>query len=190
MGLQIRICKIIPVAKGLENWGALHEDLLTEIAHDGVEVVQVDLPAVAITSMSGNYEADLVAPVHTQAALRAEADGFDAVAMGCLLEPGVSAAKEALRIPVVGEAGAAMHLASLVARRFSFLLPGANQGGEGRAMADLVRQYGFTGHLASIGQVGLPTLAFAGKQEEGLAEIMLTEARAAVKEDGAQAIIG
>lgn len=187
---MIQICAIIPVAKGLENWGRLHEDLLAEVAHDGVEVTLVDLPNVAVTSIGSNYEADLVATMHTQTALRAEAEGFDAVAMGCLLEPGVSAAKEALRIPVVGEAEAAMHLASLVARKFSFLLPGADHGGEKRALADVVRRYGFADRLASIRHIGPSTLAFVGEQQEDLAETMLTVARAAIEEDGAQAIIG
>ena len=50
--------------------------MIAEIAHEGVEVVM---------------DADIVAAAHTRAALRAEAEGFDAVAMGCLMEPGVAA---------------------------------------------------------------------------------------------------
>jgi allantoin racemase len=188
VGDKIRICKIIPVAKGLENWGPIHEELLAEIAHDGVEVVQVDLPTVAVTSIGSNYEADLVATAHTQAALRAEAEGFDAVAMGCLGEPGVSAAKEVLQIPVVGEAGAAMHLAALVARKFSFVGGGTRQS-KSRTRTDLVRQYGFSNHLASIRGVGAASLAFAS-EEQVLAEMMINEAKLAIEEDGAQAIIG
>lgn len=191
MESKIRIYKILPVAEGLKNWGQLHEDLMAEVASDGVEVTQVELPEVPITSISGNYEADLVATAHTQAALRAEREGFDAVIMGCLLEPGVSAAKEALRIPVVSDAGAALHLASLVARKFSFLLPGVKQGGEDRSLADIVRQYGFADHVVSIRRVGGTSLAFTGAEtQDDMVETMLREARAAVREDGAQAVVG
>jgi allantoin racemase len=182
----MRICKIIPVAKGLENWGALHEELLAEIAHDAVKVVQVDLPDVAVTAISSKYECDIVAPAHAQAALRAEAEGFDAVAMGCLREPGVSAAKELLHIPVVGEAQASMHLAALVARKFSFVGGGARKRKGG---SDLVRQYGFSDHVASSRGIGVASLAFAS-EEPGLAERMINAARLAIEEDGAQAIIG
>lgn len=189
MEAKIRIYKILPVYKGLENWGPLHEELLAEISHDGVKVVQVDLPDVPIASISSSYEADIVAPAHTQAAVRGEAEGFDAVIMGCLLEPGVSAAKELLRIPVVGDTGAAIHLASLVAPRFSFVLPGAKPGKGDRALADIVGRYGFANHLASIRRVAAPTLAFA-RQEAGLAEVVVNEAKLAIEEDGAQAIVG
>ena len=184
---KVRICATIPAAKGLENWGPIHEELLAEIAHDGVEVVMVDLPDAPVTAISSNYDADLVALLHVEAALRAEEEGFDAVAMGCLLEPGVSAAKEVVQIPVVGEAGAAMHMAALVAPRFSFVGTGTRQS-ESRIRGDIVRQYGLTDHLASVRGVGASSLAFAG-EEEGLAELMIREARLAVEEDGAQAII-
>jgi allantoin racemase len=190
MGHHIRICKIIPVARGLENWGALHEELLAEIASDDVEVLQVDLPEVGITSIGTREDVDLVAPAHLRAALRAEANGFDAVVMGCLMEPGVAAARQALRIPVAGDAGATIHLASLVARRFSFLIPGVGTDGGIEVVEDIVRGYGFTDHVASIRGVAASSLDFARGGEQALADEMLQAARAAIEEDGAQAIIG
>ena len=184
---RVRVCATIPAAKGLQNWGPIHEEFLAEIAHDGLEVVMVDLPDAPITAISSNYEADLVAPLHVEAALRAEEEGFDAVAMGCLLEPGVSAAKEVVQIPVVGEAGAAMHMAALVARRFSFVGTGTGQS-KSQTRGDIARQYGLACHLASVRGVGVSWLSFAN-EEEGLAELMIKEARLAIEEDGAQAII-
>ena len=186
MGTKIRLCATIPHAQGLEHWGPVHEEMIAEIAHEGVEVVMVDLPDVPVTSVSSRHDADIVAAAHTRAALRAEAEGFDAVAMGCLMEPGVAAAREMLRIPVVGEAQAAMHMAALVARRFSFVGPDAE---DSTMEFDLARQYGFSDHLASVRGVGATSLSFAA-EEEGLAELMVKEARLAIEEDGARAIIG
>ena len=187
----MRICKILPVADGLKNWGHLHEELLAEIAHDSVEVVQFDLPDVGVTSISGSYDSDLVAPAHTRAAIRAEADGFDAVAMGCLCQPGVAAAREVLNIPVVGETNAAMHLASLVAPRFSFLVPGAFSGEADRIVAELARQDGFADQLASVRRVSASSLDFSGEgAADALVSAMLAAAEAAISQDGAQAIIG
>ena len=186
MGTKIRICATIPHAQGLEHWGPVHEEMIAEVAHEGVEVVMVDLPDVPVTLVSSRHDADIVAAAHTRAALRAEAEGFDAVAMGCLMEPGVAAAREMLRIPVIGEAQAAMHMAALVAHRFSFVGP---DGGDGTTEFDLARQYGFSDHLASVRGVEATSLSFAAEQE-GLAELMVKEARLAIEEDGAQAIIG
>jgi allantoin racemase len=160
--------------------------MIAEIAHEGLEVVMVDLPDVPVTAVETRHDADIVAAAHTRAALRAEAEGFDAVAMGCLAEPGVAAAREMLRIPVIGEAQAAMTMASLVARRFSFVGPGGRDYTEDH---DLARQYGFSHHLVSVRGVSAPSPSFAF-EEEGLAELMIREAGLAIGEDGAQAIIG
>jgi len=65
--------------------------MIAEIAREDVEVVMVDLPDVPVTFVLSQHDADIVAAAHTRAALRAEAEGFDAVAMGCLMEPGVAA---------------------------------------------------------------------------------------------------
>jgi len=182
----IRICATIPHAQGLEHWGAVHEEMIAEVARDGVEVVIVDLPDVPVTSVSTRHDADIVAAAHTQAALRAEEQGFDAVAMGCLMEPGVAAAREMLRIPVIGEAQAAMHMAAIVARKFSFVGPEA---GVNQTELDHARRYGFGEHLASVRGVQVASLSFAA-EEEGLEELMLEAARLAIEEDGARAIIG
>ena len=188
---KIRICKIMTRTQTRDKWGPIHKELLVEIADEGVEITEVDWCEASITAINSSYEADLVAPARVQAALRAEREGYDAVVMGCLLEPGISAAKEALRIPVVGDLGASLHLASLVARKFSILVPGAKRGGEERALGDLVRQYGFSDHVASFRRVGATTLDFAETaMQESVIALMLVAATAAVEEDGAQAIIG
>jgi allantoin racemase len=185
---RIRICKILPVRDGLKNWGPLHEELMSGIVHNGLEVVQVDLPNVPVTSISGNSDADLVARAHTEAAVRAEREGYDAVIMGCLLEPGVSAAKEQLQIPVVGDMEAALHVASLLARRFSFVLGGKENRKGNRPLADLVRQYGFSSRVASIRTIEASPLSFA--RQEDLAAALIAQGRVAIEEDGAEAIVG
>jgi allantoin racemase len=190
MEKRIKICKISPINDGLINWGPVHAKSISEIAHDDIELVQIDLPSVEIKSISSSYESELVAVEATKAALNAEAEGFDAVVIGCLLEPGVSAAKELLRIPVVGFAQASLHLASLTAHSFSFIVSGINNKSN-RALYDIVRQYGFIDHLASIRSAGFSPLAFTRADEEPqLIKKMLSEAINAIKEDGAEAIIG
>jgi allantoin racemase len=183
----------VPVAHGLQNWGRIHEELLAEIAGDGVKITQVDLPDVPVTSISSPHDVELVAPAHVRAAMRAEQEGFDAVVMGCMLDPGVSKARARLKIPVVSDASGAMCLAATMARRFSILMPGANNEGPDPGdplMFEIVRQYGYERQLASLRRVAAPSLAFSALGTQDLTQIMLAEARTAVEEDGAEAIVG
>jgi allantoin racemase len=90
-----------------------------------------------------------------------------------------------LSIPVIGEAQAAMHMAALVAPRFSFVGPDP----DGSTKSELAQYYGFSNHLVSVRGVGASSPSFAA-DEEGLTELMEQEARLAIEEDGARAIIG
>ena len=92
--------------------------MFSEIAHEDMELIEVTSPEINITSVTSNYDSDLVATSHVKEAIQAEKEGFDAVIVGCLLEPGIAACKEAVSIPVVGDCGASLHLASLGAPRF------------------------------------------------------------------------
>ena len=71
-------------------------------------------------------------------------------------------------------------------RRFSFV--GGSPESRG-VILDLVRKYGFESKLASIRKIPAYPLDFAS-QKAGLPAAMLVEARKAVEDDGADAIIG
>ncbi len=58
-----------------------------------------------------------------RAVREAEEGGFDAVMLGCASEPGLRAAVNAARIPVVGPFGAALHISGLLGRRLGVLCP-------------------------------------------------------------------
>jgi len=121
MNRKIRLYKIMPVRDGLKEWGDVQHGLLVPLEMPGVQITQVDLPGAPIKEINSAYHVGLVAMLQVEAAIKAEKAGYDAVVLGCLDEPGVSEAKEALNISAVGEAEAAMHYASLLGRKF-FLL--------------------------------------------------------------------
>ena len=189
-----RICAIIPVRNGLQAWGDVHRELLRPLERPGLEIVLWDLPEAPIEAIGCAYDAESLGFLHIQAAMKAEREGFHAVAMGCLDEPGVQGAKEALSIPVVGETEAVLHMASLLGRRFSFLMPGDTTGNArgsagSRCIEDLARIYGFSDKLASVRHVSGGSLDFAARSE-GLSEAMIEQARLAMSEDGADVVIG
>ena len=97
------------------------------VARPGVEAVFHGLPKGAY----GKYApADLViypyvASLHMQYildnALRAEAEGYDAFAVGSVQDPGLEEARSLVGIPVVGYGEAAMHFACLLGSRFAVI---------------------------------------------------------------------
>ena len=152
----------------------------------GVEITEVDLPRAPIKEINSAYHVGLVAMLQVEEAIKAEKAGYDAVVLGCLDEPGVSEAKEALSIPAVGEAEASMHYASLVGRKFSFV--GGSPESKG-VLEDLAKKYGLFHKLASVRKISASPLDFAS-QKSGLLERLLTVGRQAIEEDGADSLIG
>ena len=53
--------------------------------------------------------------------IQAEKDGYDAVISACWFDPAIEAAKQLLRIPVVGSAQSSMHLACLMGHKFAIV---------------------------------------------------------------------
>ena len=183
---MIRLYKIMPVRDGINEWGRVQKGLLAPLKISGVEITEVDLPRAPIKEINSAYHVGLVAMLQVEEAMKAEKAGYDAVVLGCLDEPGVSGAKEALTIPVVGEAEASMHHASLVGRKFSFV--GGSPESKG-VLEDLAKKYGLFHKLASVRKISASPLDFAS-QKSGLLERLLTVGRQAIEEDGADSLIG
>jgi allantoin racemase len=187
---KYKLCYIIPLAEGLESWGDHSRELMEAVAGSEITIELVDLPDAPVKTIMSTYHSDMVTPLVVQKAMEAERDGASAVGVACLLEPGITAAKEALEIPVVGDAEASMHYASFVGRRFSFLLPGSRSGRVlGDPIEDLAKKYGFFEKLASVRTVNAKSLDFAA-QKGDLPGAMLEQAQRAIEQDGADAIIG
>ena len=53
--------------------------------------------------------------------MNAEKEGFDAVIIGCYLDPGLQAAKQLLNIPVLGIAESSMHFSSMACSKFAII---------------------------------------------------------------------
>ncbi|MFC1964253.1 aspartate/glutamate racemase family protein [Chloroflexota bacterium] len=81
----------------------------------------------------------------------AEKNGYGAVIMTCHGDPNLYALRESVRIPVLGTLQVAMHVCSLLGRRFSII--GTKELYSKRLKEDLVVRYGFESKLASIRQV-------------------------------------
>ncbi len=125
------------------------------VAAANTEIIAVS-PTQGAPSIEGHFdEAVATLGVLEQIKLGRE-QGVAGHVIACFGDPGLLAARELAQGPVVGIAEAAMHLATLVATRFSIVttLP--------RTLIiarHLLQRYGFEHHCAALHAIDLPVLA-------------------------------
>ena len=154
------------------------------VAAPGTEILAV-CPRAGVPSIEGHFD-EAIAAVGVLEQIRAGREqGVDGHVIACFGDPGLLAARELAQGPVIGIAEAAMHMATMVATRFSIVttLP--------RTLIiarHLLRQYGFHQHCAALHAIDLPVLAL--EDGSGLAQEKVRErCIRALKEDGSGAIV-
>lgn len=136
----------------------------------------------------GPYEMMLFDMYVTEAGVRAEEEGYDAVIMDSVSDSGLEALRSRLTIPVMGPGLVTQAVAVMLGRRFSII-----------TMWDKwvyllernLETYRLTEKCASIRYVNIPPDVehlFEGKEQE-MFETLTAEARRAVDEDGAEVIL-
>ena len=134
------------------------------------------------STIESDLDIALAQPETIKLARQAERDGVDACIVACFSDPGVDGAREAVAIPVIGEGQASLHLASLVAGRFSVIttwdqcIPRIRR---------LVCRAGFGNKLASVRATGVGVMGLSND----CVDRMVEEAISAVKTEGAEAIV-
>lgn len=134
------------------------------VAAPGTEIIAVSA-AHGVPSIEGHFDEAIAAVGVLEQINRGKAQGVDGHVIACFGDPGLLAARELARGPVIGIAEAAMHMATLVATRFTVVttLP--------RTLIiarHLLRQYGFEHHCAALHAIDLPVLAL--EDGSGLAQ--------------------
>ena len=112
-------------------------------------------------------------------------DDYDAFVVACAGHPGLAAARQLTDAPVIGIAEAAMHMACLVAHRFSIVTVIDSVV---LMLGDVIAVTGMSPRCASIRATSLSVL----EVEQDLARadrVLAEESRRAVDEDGAEAIV-
>jgi allantoin racemase len=116
---------------------------------------------------------------------RGEAEGCDGYVIACFGDPGLLAAREMARGPVVGIAEAAMHMASLVATGFSIVTTLSRTC---IMAAHLAEAYGMSRFCRKIRAVDIAVLDLEDPRSES-ADRIARECGQAVAEDGCGAIV-
>jgi len=161
---------------------------LQDAASPGVTVGRIEdfSPAAGRPeTIESLYDEALLAPWTVEMTVEAERRGYDAVLTGCVGDPGVEAAREMVRIPVIGPGQAAFHAAAMLGDQFSVLSP---LDGTVRPTRALVRHYGLADRCASVRPVNCTVMALRAG-DAGTFRTLVDVARRCLDEDGADVIV-
>jgi allantoin racemase len=154
------------------------------VARPGTEVVAVS-PAMGPASIESHYDEALAVPGILQEIASGERDGFHAYVIACFGDPGLKAARELARGPVIGIAEAAMHLASMVGSHFSVVTTLGRTIGQAWHLAEV---YGMQRFCANVRACDLPVLELE-KPGSKARERITAECRLALEQDGSDVIV-
>jgi allantoin racemase len=153
-----------------------------EVAAPGVAIEAV-CPSMGPASIESHYDEALALPGILSVVTAGEPAGVDGYVIACFGDPGLAAAREIARGPVVGIAEAAMHLATFLGRSFSVVTTLSRTVGP---TWDLARSYGFGRACAGVHASDIPVLDL----DSADARASITKACAAAKEaDGCDVIV-
>jgi allantoin racemase len=148
-------------------------------------VIEAVQPSFGPPSIEGHHDEVWAAAGVAEQVRAGEAAGADAHVIACFGDPGLHAARELARGPVIGIAEAAFHLASLVATGFSVVTTLTRT----CVIAEhLVLQYGFERRCRGIHGTDIAVLALDDPASDAYARI-LECAEGALARDGSGAIV-
>ncbi len=177
-----RILVINPVATN--KWDDLTHRFLVEHASPGTEVVVRSLRE-GPESIESEYDRDLAAHLVVGEVVRAEKEGFDAVVINCFDDPGLHAARERVRILVLGIGETSITTALLLGHRIAIISTGRNA----RALYHKkALELGILDRVAYTSGIELGVLEMR-ENLELLKNQVLAEARKAIEEYGAEVIV-
>ena len=154
------------------------------VAGPGVEIEAVS-PRHGPASIEGHYDEALACVGLLEEVRRGEAEGVDAYVIACFGDPGLDAARELARGPVIGIAEAAMRSASYLATGFSVVttLKRTNV-----ITQHLVDKYGVRRHCRRVRATEIAVLDLENPATDAYRTI-LAECRRALSEDDCGAIV-
>ena len=154
------------------------------VAAPGTEILAAT-PETGPVSIEGHYDEAVSVIGLLQEIRKGEAQGVDGTVIACFGDPGLYAAREAAKGPVLGIAEAAMHVASFIATGFSIVTTLART----EVIAHhLVARYGMTPFCRGIHSTELAVLDLEDEASDAR-RIILEECRRALRDDRSGAIL-
>lgn len=154
------------------------------VALPGTEII-ASSPVNGPESIESAFDETLAAAALLDVIRSGEEQGVDAHIIACFGDPALDAAREIATKPVIGIAGAAFQLASLVSYRFGVVttmtrtLP---------ASEHLLQRYGYHHLCSGVRATDIPVLELESLSVQTY-QLLADECRKAIEEDGAEAIV-
>ncbi|MGC3874058.1 aspartate/glutamate racemase family protein [Halomonas sp. GXIMD04776] len=142
-------------------------------------------PASGPVSIESHFDEALSAVGVIEEVMRGEQEKVDAYIIACFGDPGLLAARELTRAPVIGIAEAAFHMAMLISTRFSIV---TTLGRTGIIAEHLLDMYGFSHHCRRVRAAEIPVLDLEDDSDAALIRI-IDECKRARDEDNIGAIV-
>lgn len=137
-----------------------------------------------VESMVDEYE---YIPGVLEVVRRAEQEGYDAVVTACFGDPGIDAARELVRIPVLAPGETSMLVAAMLGHAFSIVTP---LDSVVRPLKRLARVVGIDSKLASVRILGQGvSIAEVRTNKDRVLGLAVEACRRCVEEDGADAVV-
>lgn len=154
------------------------------VAAPGTRIVATN-PDSGPVSIESHFDEAISAVGVAEEVRKGEREGTDAYVIACFGDPGLLAARELTRAPVIGIAEAAFHLATMIATRFSVV---TTLGRTGIIAEHLLQSYGFAHHCRRVRAAEIPVLDL---EDDGACALdrIVEECRRAKAEDGIGAIV-
>jgi allantoin racemase len=136
-----------------------------------------------------HYEAAILEAYVVEAGVTAEEEGYDAVVMDSIADPGIDTLRSRLSIPVIGPGQVAYHLACILGQRFSIV---TMWNAWSFYYTNVLRNSGLNSDvLASIRSVDIhPDIEhLLGDDYDAIVEQLTQAAMSAIAEDGAEVIV-
>ncbi len=154
------------------------------VAAPGTEIVATS-PSMGPPSIEGWYDEAFAVPGLLAEIEAGERAGCDAYVIACFGDPGLYAARELARGPVIGIAEAAMHAASMIAPSFAVV----TTLGRTRGMAwQLAERYGMQRFCRSVRATEISVLDLAAPGSRAR-RLIVEECRLALQIDRAESIV-
>jgi len=156
---------------------------------------EIDFRGVKYGGYEGFYYKAVTVPYIVDEIIQAEKEGYAAVTSQCFLDMGVTEAREAVRIPVVGSAEASLCIAMMCGDRIGIVTTGntyrtRHHGAVMRMVRTMVASWELTDRVVHIGTT--KSNEFPAADEPGAKKVFNAiekEARVAIEEKGAEVIV-
>ncbi|HHV79523.1 MAG TPA: hydrogenase expression protein HupH [Firmicutes bacterium] len=177
--MRIRIIR--PVSSAAPN--SAIEEQFRPYASPGTEVLAEKIRN-GPSSVESRYDVAMAATGVVECALVAQSEGFDACIVNCFADPGLGAAREVVRIPVVGAGESAMLLAASLGATIGIITVASAL----RAvLLENARAIGLADKITSISAVDIPVRELGDRGR--LLTQLKDQALTAVKKHGAHVLV-